>query len=39
MARWDGKNDDEEEDAQRRALFYRAYLIAKGGAGGYKQKL
>ena len=37
--RWDGKNDDEEADTQRRALFHRAYLIAKGGAGGYKQKL
>ncbi|MBQ0056261.1 MAG: hypothetical protein KBT20_01280 [Bacteroidales bacterium] len=36
--RWDGKNDDEEADAQRRALFHRAYLMVKGGTGGYIYK-
>ena len=36
--RWDGKNDDEEAEAQRRDLFHKAYLIAKGGGGGYGRK-
>ena len=36
--RWDGKNDDEENENLRRALFSKAYQIVKCGRSGYGLK-